>query len=575
MSNPWRCWTVNEPPLPVRIEQLPEVLANQIAAGEVVERPAAVVKELVENSIDAGAVHIRVDVENGGIDLIRVRDDGSGIVRADLPLAVARHATSKLRSFEELQSVATLGFRGEALPSIASVARVRLSSRTRTDEHAYALELAGSAEPGEPVPCAHPPGTTVEVRDLFFNTPARRRFLRTARTEFLHIEATLKRIALAAAEVRIQLHSGARRVFDALGAAALPRRRLQALLGKAFAEDAVIVEDQAAEMMLTGWISAGGRAHDDIQYMSVNGRGVRDPVLRHAIRAGFAEHLLEGRQAGFVLALDMPATSVDVNVHPTKHELRFRETRAVHDFVVSAISSALGEGLGLETDALEEFRVESSPPLPLSATLSEFPMYAPPHPLAGGAARSATQNGVERQVPAPGHWVRQLAPAMVLTSVVDSHYLVDFAVLSAWVVRVALTGSADGLGRRQQPLLLPHVWRPPANIAERLEAEAGALAAVGVEVRRSGGEEWLVVSVPRALQPLPMATLIATFEGWLEGYAPTPLVDALADCASTSASTLNREALETWLTLAGLDDIDIASAWVRLDRVALASLFQR
>ena len=562
--------------MPARIVQLPEVLANQIAAGEVVERPAAVVKELVENSIDAGASDIRVDIENGGVDLIRVRDDGAGITRADLPLALARHATSKLRSFDELQNVVTLGFRGEALPSIASVARVRLSSRTRTADYAYGVELAGSANPGVSAPCAHPPGTTVEVRDLFFNTPARRRFLRTARTEFLHIDATLKRIALAAPQTRIQLHAGTRRVFDAPAAAAEPTRRLQALLGKAFAQDAVVVADRAANMELSGWISAGGRAHDDIQYMSVNGRGVRDPLLRHAIRAGFAEHLLEGRQAGFVLELTMPPAYVDVNVHPTKHELRFRDIRAVHDFVVSAISAALGEGLALEPVPPGDRFVLAVAPDASSTTLSDAPSaYATHHPLAGIGYRRAAPAPTARPVPAPGHWLRQLAPAMVLTGVADTHYLVDFCTLGALVVQAALQGPADGIGKRMQPLLLPHVWRPAGAVVERLEEEVSALAAVGVQVRRSGGGEWLVVGVPRALVALPMASLLEATESWFEGHACASLAEVYAAAAAQCAPALSREALESWLALAGVYGIDSPKAWVCLDRALLAGLFHQ
>ncbi|WP_455217287.1 DNA mismatch repair endonuclease MutL, partial [Kaarinaea lacus] len=334
-----------------RIQKLSTRLANQIAAGEVVERPSAVVKELLENSLDAGASHVDIDVEQGGARLIRLRDDGVGIVRDDFSLALSRHATSKIYSFEDLEGVTSLGFRGEALPSISSVSRLEIRSRPRGEEQGWRVTGDGGDEVSEPEPVAHPEGTTVEVRDLFFNTPARRKFLRTEKTEFSHLENVVKRIALSRFDVGITLRHN-QRVVQKLRAVtdadenqqsarqfSAKQQRVAQVCGQTFIENALSVDFQAGDMHLWGWIALPtfSRSQADMQYFYVNGRMVRDKLVTHGIRQAYQDVLYHGRHPAYVLYLELDPRHVDVNVHPTKHEVRFRESRMVHDFLFRSL----------------------------------------------------------------------------------------------------------------------------------------------------------------------------------------------------------------------------------------------
>src|SRR5688572_21005298 len=327
------------------IRQLPDTLVNQIAAGEVVERPASVVKELVENALDAGATRVDIDLEEGGVRLIRIRDDGGGIAAGQLPLAVSRHATSKIASLDDLEGVATLGFRGEALPSIASVSRFALISRHAHAEHGASLEIEGGRL-GHVTPKPHPRGTTVEVRDLFFNVPARRKFLKAERTELGHIEDWLRQLALARPQVELRVtHNGKpSRRWKGEGDL-LSQVRLHEALGEEFAQNALRVDHAAAGLRLHGWIAqpAYNRASADQQYLYVNGRSVRDRSIAHAIKQAYADVLFHGRQPAYVLFLELDPRRVDVNVHPAKHEVRFRDARLIHDFVYRTLHAALAE----------------------------------------------------------------------------------------------------------------------------------------------------------------------------------------------------------------------------------------
>ncbi|WP_028023432.1 DNA mismatch repair endonuclease MutL [Enterovibrio calviensis] len=327
------------------IQILPARLANQIAAGEVVERPASVVKELVENSIDAGATRIDVDIEKGGSKLIRIRDNGSGINKDELELALSRHATSKITCLDDLEAIISLGFRGEALASISSVSRLTLTSRTQAQTEAWSAYAEGRDMAVQVKPAAHPIGTTVEVVDLFFNTPARRKFLRTDKTEFGHIDELLKRIALSRFDVAITLrHNGTVvRQYRAADNDSQRERRLAAVCGSGFVKTAVEVSLEHQGLTLRGWICTpdGARAQNDIQHCFVNQRMMKDKLINHAIRQGYEASLRPDQFAAYVLYIDIDPHQVDVNVHPAKHEVRFHQARLVHDFIYQAVADAL------------------------------------------------------------------------------------------------------------------------------------------------------------------------------------------------------------------------------------------
>ena len=328
------------------IHKLPSHLVNQIAAGEVVERPASVVKELVENSLDAGARSVHVDIVAGGQKLIRIRDDGAGIPKDEIHLALSRHATSKITSLDDLEAVVSLGFRGEALPSIASVARLTLTSRHAGADTAWQVE-ADEGKVSDPKPAAHPTGTTVEVHDLFYNTPARRRFLRTERTEFGHIEKWLRRLALSRPDVAFTVTHNRRTVLQLPVADddAAQLARVGRICGESFAEQAIRIDRETDGIALSGWVGLPtfNRSQPDMQYWFVNGRSIADKTLSHAARHAYRDVLFHGRFPAYVLDLAMDPATVDANAHPAKHEVRFRDGRRVHGVVSQAIEVALRE----------------------------------------------------------------------------------------------------------------------------------------------------------------------------------------------------------------------------------------
>lgn len=326
------------------IQVLPPLLANQIAAGEVVERPASVVKELVENSLDAGATRIDIDIERGGAKLIRIRDNGSGINKDELALALARHATSKIASLDDLEAIVSMGFRGEALASISSVSRLTLTSRTEHQPEAWQAYAEGREMAVTVKPAAHPVGTTLEVRDLFYNTPARRKFLRTEKTEFAHIDEVVRRIALARFDITLNLNHNSKlvRQYRAVPSGTPRERRLGAICGAAFMEQALAIEWQHGDLALHGWVARPGAttaAMSDIQYCYVNQRMMRDRLINHAIRQACEDNLGAGSQPAFVLYLTVDPHQVDVNVHPAKQEVRFHQSRLVHDFIYQGVLS--------------------------------------------------------------------------------------------------------------------------------------------------------------------------------------------------------------------------------------------
>lgn len=339
------------------IEILPAQLANQIAAGEVVERPASVIKELVENSLDAGATQIHIEVEKGGTKKLRISDNGSGIVKDELALALSRHATSKIKNLRDLEAISSLGFRGEALASISSVSRLTLTSKPATQETAWQASAAGRDMEVEVKPAAHPDGTTIEVKDLFFNTPARRKFLRTDKTEFTHIDEVVRRIALARFDVTFTLtHNGKIvRQYRAAKDKSQYAKRVAMVCGKSFIDHAVEVDCHHDNLHLWGWLAKPSfhRSQNDLCYSYVNGRMMRDKLINHAIRQSFAERLVGDNHPAFVLFLTLDYREVDVNVHPAKHEVRFHQSRFIHDFIYSVCNGALTQVQNLDLEEPE------------------------------------------------------------------------------------------------------------------------------------------------------------------------------------------------------------------------------
>ncbi|MCJ0825059.1 DNA mismatch repair endonuclease MutL [Luteimonas sp. 50] len=503
------------------IHQLPDTLVNQIAAGEVVERPASVVKELVENALDAGARRIDIDLEEGGVRLIRVRDDGGGIAASDLPLAIARHATSKIASLDDLESVATLGFRGEALPSIASVSRFSLASRRDDDGHGAVLPVEGGRI-GTLAPKPHPQGTTVEVRDLFYNVPARRKFLRAERTELGHIEEWLRSLALARPEVELRVtHNGKpSRRYRALGvlggdAATDSPERLLETLGGEFARNALRVEHAAAGLRLHGWIArpAYNRASADQQYLYVNGRSVRDRSIAHAVKQAYADVLFHGRQPAYVLFLELDPRGVDVNVHPAKHEVRFRESRLVHDFVHRTLHAALAgtragitgdaSGAGASAPAANPF-AQAMPQARLGLQVDDAraayaALYGPSAAVASEAPRPELAASDDATLPPLGNAIAQLHGIYILAETVDGLVVVDMHAAHERIGYEKLKAAHDGIGVRQQPLLVPERVAVSEREAETAEREAATLAELGFEVSRAGPHALLLRAVPALL----------------------------------------------------------------------------
>jgi len=495
----------------VTIRPLPDVLVNQIAAGEVVERPASVVKELVENALDAGARRVDIELEEGGVRLIRIRDDGGGIDAVELPLAVQRHATSKIASIDDLESVATLGFRGEALPSVASVSRFRLASRRTGSEHGAMLQVEGGRV-GEVVPHPHPPGTTVEVRDLFYNVPARRKFLRAERTELSHIEEWLRSLALARPDVELRVsHNGKpSRRWKGEGDL-LSEVRLHEAVGEDFARNALRIDQGGAGLRLHGWIAQPhyNRASADQQYLYVNGRSVRDRNVAHAVRQAYSDVLFHGRHPAYVLFLELDPRGVDVNVHPAKHEVRFRESRLVHDFVYRTLHAALAETRAGSVAMPMQPPPPSqgwSMPVPQQAAMGlrvgDAPaayaaLYAPRE--ADGPASMPMPDDAPGGMPPLGYAIAQLHGIYILAENADGLVVVDMHAAHERIGYEKLKAAHAGSGLRTQPLLVPTAMAVSEREAEIAEREADTLAQLGFEVQRSGPQSLLLRSVPALL----------------------------------------------------------------------------
>ena len=473
------------------IRVLPQLLVSQIAAGEVVERPASVLKELLENSVDAGAQAITVVLEAGGIKRVQVEDDGDGIALEELPLALARHATSKIASLEDLEGVMTMGFRGEALASIASVSRLSITSRTRQAQHGAAIAAEG-AQLGEVQPAPRAQGTTVAVSDLYFNTPARRKFLRTEATEFGHCDEVFRRIALARPAIAFMLkHNG--RVSQVVRAQQ-PAERAAALLGEGFFANSLEVEAQTGSLRLCGRAgtpqAAGERA--DGQYFFVNGRYVRDRLLSHAVREAYSELLHGERQPAYVLFLQVDPRGVDVNVHPAKTEVRFRDARAVHQFVYHAVQRALSPSAA---EAPVAFAMVSQG-RPIQAG---FAMEQPVAAYEAFMRSAAMPLPSTEKSPPLGFALAQLHGVYILAQNEAGLVLVDMHAAHERIVMEKLKANLDAGAMQRQSLLVPAVFAVEALDVATAEENREALERLGLEVTLSGPNELAVRAAPAAL----------------------------------------------------------------------------
>ena len=583
------------------IALLPPQLANQIAAGEVVERPASVLKELVENAIDAGATRIEVELEEGGVRRLRVRDNGAGIPKHELTLAVARHATSKIARLQDLEAVGTLGFRGEALASICSVARVTLTSRHRDAEEGWRLVVNGHAENVDCYPAAHPVGTTVDVEDLFFNTPARRKFLRTERTESTRIDEVLRRLALAHPEVTFVLHTPGKAVrhFPAV-AGERQLERVGAICGEAFLAAAFALDGSRDGLRLHGWVAEPtfSRSQADLQYFFVNGRAVKDRVIAHAVRQAYSDVLYHGRHPAFVLFLDLPPDAVDVNVHPTKHEVRFREQRQVHDFLFGTLKRAISDmrpehrlaakrsvfgtpvpALAPEGDETVGEAFGSAPaafsPRPQGAlafgasaqasgaTLALYERLAGAGaaqiggfpPVAGGPTAGAPTLPPESEEGPPplGYALAQLHGIYILAQNEDGLILVDMHAAHERITYEGLKQGREAEGVRSQRLLVPVAVAVSEGEADRAQEARAALEALGLRVDRVAPGQLLVREVPALLAEANVEQLLRDVLADLQAEGSTARVQAAEDALLSTMACHGSVRANRTLTLAEMN----------------------
>jgi len=520
------------------IIQLDDHLINQIAAGEVIERPASLLKEVLENSIDAGATHIRVHAECGGFKRIAVQDDGIGIPETQMQLALSRHTTSKLTRFDDLFDVGTLGFRGEALPSIAAVSRLTVTSRVADSAQAFRVACHGGAAVGAPQPAAHPPGTTVEAADLFYNTPARRKFLRTEKTELKHLDAVVRRIALSHFELDIRFIHDGKDMFHAPAAhtASQRQQRIAGLCGEMFAKQSVYFEDQVEIMRLSGWLGLPtfSRSQRDLQYFFVNHRAVRDNLVAHAVRRAYHDVLYHGRHPAFALFFHIRPNLVDVNVHPAKSEVRFRDSRAVHDYLYRTLHRVIAEltpgdstvklptpgaavalhgagarpgGYGpVASAAQRNIRVKVAEQLDAYRALHPPAAAGAPPAVAGGAEHAEHTDDAE--VPPMGYALAQLKGVYILAENRDGLIMVDMHAAHERITYETLKRRAAAQCAASQPLLVPLSIVVSRREAEAAEQFAGHFQALGFDIERLGDEQLAVRAVPELLARADLESLV-------------------------------------------------------------------
>lgn len=527
-----------------RINLLSQRLANQIAAGEVVERPASVVKELMENSLDAGAERLEIEVEQGGTKLIKIKDDGLGIHKQDLELALSRHATSKIADLEDLENIASLGFRGEALASISSVSRLTMTSKADDDSadgSGWKVVAEGQEMEVKLSPAAHPRGTTVEVRDLFFNTPARKKFLKTEKTEYSRIDEIVKRLALSRFDVQFSLTHNQRAIHKLLAAKSdqEKQRRVALVCGSTFVENSVFVEMEGPGLRLWGWVSLPtfSRSQADLQYFYVNGRIIRDKLVTHAVKQAYRDVLFHGRHPAYVLYLELAPSAVDVNVHPTKHEVRFRDSRLVHDFLFSSLHKALAElrpADRLAENERQENATGYSPANYGGANPSSYPpgnfsdqsslsladqsshnysyRYNSGRPDTG-AIQSQIENfakltEADAEVPPLGYAIAQLHGIYILAQNKEGLITVDMHAAHERITYERMKTACQNEELKMQPLLVPLSIAVSQSEADCAENEQEALLGIGIELERVAAESIVVRQVPSILRDANIEQLV-------------------------------------------------------------------
>ena len=521
----------------MRIHALPVQLVNQIAAGEVVERPSSVVKELIENCFDAGAGQIIIEIEQGGTRLIKIRDNGRGIVKEDLSLALSRHATSKIATLQDLEQVSSMGFRGEALPSISSVARLTLISRTADSQCAWRVTADGSEQDFDPQPDPHPQGTTVDVRDLFYNTPARRKFLKTEKTEFAHIETLIKRMALSQFEIGFSLLHNQKEILNLKPAMTevSQEQRVASICGPAFIGNSVKIDFAASGIQLSGWVGLPtfSRSQQDMQFFYVNGRLIRDKLVAHAIRQAYQDVLYHGRHPVFVLYLTLDPTLVDVNAHPAKLEVRFREGRLVHDFLFSALHRSLADlrpehtaainwvnestesefvtstimNKGFDTNSVYHSGSSQQTSLPLSIAES-ITAYATLSPYAMAEKIPELSVSTGQNMPPLGYAIAHIHNIYIMSETPKGVILIDAHAAHERVTYERLKRQYQQGSVPSQPLLLPIKITVSATEADLAEQEYEYFSSLGFELNRSGPETIILRSTPALLGNIDKELLI-------------------------------------------------------------------
>ncbi len=531
-----------------RINLLDQKLANQIAAGEVVERPASIVKELIENSLDARANKITVEVEQGGVKLIRIQDDGSGILKQDLALALHRHATSKIKKIGDLENINSLGFRGEALASISSVSRVSLLSKAREGEYdaGWQIDVEGNIAHKSLVPVSHAEGTTIEVRDLFFNTPARRKFLKKERTEFSKIDEIIKRLALSRFDVHVSLRHNRKIIYNLLPAKSNSeqQRRVGLLCGSKFVENSIQIDIERAGLKLWGWVGLAtfSRSQGDLQYFYVNGRSVKDKLVTHAVKQAYRDVLFHGRHPAYVLFLELDPSLVDVNVHPTKHEVRFRDGRFVHDFLFSSLYKSLSEVTPadqLETSK-ELNQLNSTLDLPQKMNENNDGGFNQGALSLVDAKRNFLESSdnsdnfsiAENQrtdVPPLGYAIAQLHGVFILAQNDQGLVIVDTHAAHERITYERMKRALADDGLKTQTLLVPISIALSHTEVDYVEYNKTALLELGLEIERVSDEALVVRKVPALLRDSDIEQLVRDVISDLIKFGTTDLINSKQD----------------------------------------------